>query len=161
MAALIDDKNIYLHNQRIGLVEPMNKKLSKRFLQCVINSQQFKKAIDDTSSGTRIQHTSPKKIGAVPVAIPPIEEQTEIVRRVEQLFAFADTIEQKANSALERVNNLPQSILAKAFKGELTAHWRAANPDLISGANSAEALLKKIKSKREASARNIKTKKNA
>ncbi|HMW48773.1 MAG TPA: hypothetical protein PKC70_10780, partial [Cellvibrionaceae bacterium] len=52
--------------------------------------------------------------------------------------------------ALERVNNLTQSILAKAFKGELTAHWRAANPDLICGENSAEALLKKIKSEREA-----------
>lgn len=148
VAALIDDKNIYLHNQRIGLVEPANKNLNKRFLQCVINSQEFKKIVDDTSSGTLIQHTSPKKIGAVPVAIPSTDEQTEIVRRVEQLFAFADTIEQKTNIALERVNNLTQSILAKAFRGELTADWRAANPELISGENSAEALLERIKAER-------------
>jgi type I restriction enzyme S subunit len=81
--------------------------------------------------------------------IPSIEEQTQIVRRVEELFAFADSIEQKANAALERVNNLTQSILAKAFRGELTADWRAANPELISGENSAEALLAKIQAERD------------
>lgn len=80
--------------------------------------------------------------------LPPFEEQTEIVRRVEQLFAYADSIEQKTNGALARVNNLTQSILTKAFRGELTADWRAANPDLISGDNSAEALLTKIKTER-------------
>ena len=73
-----------------------------------------------------------------------------VVRRVEELFDFADSIEQKAAAALERVNNLTQSILAKAFRGELTADWRAANPELISGDNSAEALLAKIQAEREA-----------
>lgn len=82
---------------------------------------------------------------------PPIKEQHEIVRRVEQLFAYADTIEKQVNAALARVNNLTQSILAKAFRGELTAQWRAENPDLISGENSATALLEKIKAERAAS----------
>ncbi|MEM5528247.1 restriction endonuclease subunit S [Gammaproteobacteria bacterium AS21] len=84
------------------------------------------------------------------IPVPPLEEQTEIVRRVEELFAFADSIEQKTNAALERVNNLTQSILAKAFRGELTADWRAQNPELISGDNSAEALLERIKAERAA-----------
>ena len=84
------------------------------------------------------------------IPLPPLGEQTEIVRRVEELFTFADSIEQKANAALERVNNLTQSILAKAFRGELTAQWRSENQDLITGDNSAEALLEKIKAEREA-----------
>lgn len=83
--------------------------------------------------------------------LPPLKEQHEIVRRVEQLFAYADTIEKQVNNALTRVNNLTQSILAKAFRGELTAQWRAENPDLISGENSAAALLEKIKAERAAS----------
>ena len=85
------------------------------------------------------------------VPLPSIEEQAEIVRRVEQLFAYTDTIEKQVNSALTRVNNLTQSILAKAFRGELTAQWRAENPSLISGENSAAALLEKIKAERAAS----------
>ena len=82
------------------------------------------------------------------VNLPSVSEQTEIVRRVEELFAFADRIEQTVQAALSRVNNLTQSILAKAFRGELTADWRAANPELISGDNSAEALLARIKAER-------------
>ena len=86
-----------------------------------------------------------KVLNELKLPIPDIKEQHEIVRRVEQLFAYADTIEKQVNNALARVNNLTQSILAKAFRGELTVQWRAENPDLISGENSAAALLEKIK----------------
>lgn len=80
--------------------------------------------------------------------LPNKEEQNEIVRRVEQLFAYADRIEQQAKAAKTRVDNLTQAILAKAFRGELTADWRAANPDLISDDNSAAALLARIQTER-------------
>jgi len=91
-----------------------------------------------------------KRIKELPVPYPELEEQTEIVRRVEQLFAYADTIEQQAKAAKERVDKLTQAILAKAFRGELTADWRAANPELISGDNSAAALLARIQAERAA-----------
>jgi hypothetical protein len=42
------------------------------------------------------------------------------------------------------------SHLPKVFRGELTADWRAANPDLISGDNSAAALLARIQAERAA-----------
>lgn len=102
-----------------------------------------------TTSGQK--GISGKDIKSQLVYLPPLKEQHEIVRRVEQLFAYADTIEKQVNSALTRVNSLTQSILAKAFRGELTAQWRAENPDLISGENSAAALLEKIKAERAAS----------
>lgn len=102
-----------------------------------------------TTSGQK--GISGKDIKSQVVLLPPVKEQAEIVRRVEQLFAYADTIEKQVNNALARVNNLTQSILAKAFRGELTAQWRAENPDLISGENSAAALLEKIKAERAAS----------
>ncbi|MEA9437075.1 restriction endonuclease subunit S [Aeromonas caviae] len=84
------------------------------------------------------------------INLPQVEEQTEIVRRVEQLFAYADSIELQAKAAKARVDNLTQAILAKAFRGELTADWRAANPVLISSDNSAAALLARIQAKRVA-----------
>lgn len=90
-------------------------------------------------------------LNVLPIGLPPEEEINEIVRRVEQLFTYADTIEKQVNNALVHVNSLTQSILAKAFRGELTAQWRAENPDLISGENSAAALLETIKAERAAS----------
>ncbi|HFV8625709.1 TPA: restriction endonuclease subunit S, partial [Escherichia coli] len=97
------------------------------------------------SDGVSQSNINAQKLIAYPITVPPLPEQHEIVRRVEQLFAYADTIEKQVNNALARVNNLTQSILAKAFRGELTAQWRAENPELISGENSAAALLEKIK----------------
>ena len=103
------------------------------------------------SDGVSQSNINAQKLIAYPITVPPLPEQHEIVRRVEQLFAYADTIEKQVNNALARVNNLTQSILAKAFRGELTAQWRAENPELISGKNSAAALLEKIKAERAAS----------
>ena len=103
----------------------------------------------EDSASTAQPVISGAKIYPILIELPPLEEQTEIVRRVEQLFAFADQIEKQVKNAQSRVNNLTQSILAKAFRGELTADWRAANPDLITGENSAQALLAKIKAERD------------
>ena len=51
--------------------------------------------------------------------LPPLEEQKEIVRRVEALFKIADQIEERYKKGRTYVDKLTQSILAKAFRGEL------------------------------------------
>jgi type I restriction enzyme S subunit len=51
--------------------------------------------------------------------LPPLEEQKEIVRQVDKLFAFADKLELHYQKAKARVDKLSQSVLAKAFRGEL------------------------------------------
>ena len=125
--------------------------LNAEFLNYQLNSPKAKdycKAVK--SDGVSQSNINAKKLAAYPLSCPPIEEQTEIVRRVDQLFAHADRIEQQVNNALARVNNLTQSILAKAFQGELTEQWRKDNPELITGENSAEALLERIKAERAA-----------
>jgi type I restriction enzyme S subunit len=134
-------------NQACAAILVDEKKVSKEFLKLRLqeNYEETRKA----AVGGAQPNLNLNKVREITVDLPSELEQAEIVRRVEQLFAFADSIEQKTNAALERVNNLTQSILAKAFRGELTADWRAANPDLISGENSAEALLAKIQAERE------------
>ena len=70
-----------------------------------------------------------------------IDEQREIVKRILQLFAFADKIEARYNKAKAMLDKVPQSILAKAFRGELVSQ----NPD----DEPASALLERIKSEKE------------
>ncbi|MFT5543702.1 MAG: type I restriction enzyme S subunit [Arenicella sp.] len=122
-----------------------------KFLVMQLNSSSALEKIETLKTGISESgmNLTQKKFKELPLLWPSLEEQTEIVCRVEELFTFADSIEQKANVALARVNNITQSILAKAFRGELTAGWRAANPELISDEKSAEALLAKIKAERE------------
>ena len=53
------------------------------------------------------------------VSLPTLPEQQEIVRRVEDLFAFADRIEARLATAQKTVERLTPATLAKAFRGEL------------------------------------------
>lgn len=60
-----------------------------------------------------------KSLSALPIPLPPLAEQHEIVRRVEALLARADRIEKRLATATRRVETLTQAILAQAFRGEL------------------------------------------
>ncbi|MCZ8956546.1 restriction endonuclease subunit S [Escherichia albertii] len=141
-----------VHQNHLIKVRANREKISPRFLLFYLMSAQGKaEIINRATSGAGLYTLSISKISSIMVPLYSLYEQAEIVRRVEQLFAYADTIEKQVNNALARVNNLTQSILAKAFRGELTAQWRAENPELISGENSAAALLEKIKAERAAS----------
>lgn len=51
--------------------------------------------------------------------VPPLDEQKEIVRRVQSLLAVADRIEARYEALREKVEVLPQALLGKAFRGEL------------------------------------------
>jgi type I restriction enzyme S subunit len=134
-------------------------KTTAEFINIALNSPQGRSYCWRVKSdGVSQSNINAKKLAAYPLNLPSMPEQTEIVRQVEQLFAHADRIEQGLKAAQARVDQLTQSILARAFSGELTADWRAQNPDLISGDNSAAALLQRIQAER-AAAKPAKTRK--
>ncbi|MFL7025221.1 restriction endonuclease subunit S [Enterovibrio norvegicus] len=142
-------KNLMLSDKVLRLVM---EEANKPWVSIFLRSKAGRKEIESRSTGNQMSMRNIGQKALLDIGLPKAteSEQTEIVRRVEELFAFADKVEAQVNVAQARVNNLTQSILAKAFRGELTAEWRAANPDLISGENSAEALLERIKAEREA-----------
>ena len=70
-----------------------------------------------------------------------MDEQHEIVRRVEVLFAFADRLEARYAAARQQVEQLTPALLAKAFRGELVPQDPADEP--------AAELLKRLAAQRE------------
>ena len=58
----------------------------------------------------------------IPVSVPSLPEQQEIVRRVEGLFALADQIETRLAAAQRQVDAITPSLLARAFAGKLVPH---------------------------------------
>ena len=59
------------------------------------------------------------KLRMMPVPLPPLDEQREIVRRMKEAFAFADTAEKAIDHALAEAERLPRAILERAMRGEL------------------------------------------
>ena len=147
--ANIDIKEKFALAQRAICLQ-FTAKINPYFASIYLQSSEFQKELNENATGSTVKGIKAALLKKIIVKFPSNDEQTEIVRKVEELLVFADSIEQKSKAAFERVNKLTQSILAKAFRGELTTDWRAANPALISGENSAEALLEKIKAEREA-----------
>jgi len=77
------------------------------------------KKLNDLFTGTTIKHLTGRSLGRYPLVIPPLEEQKEIVRQVDRLFSFADKLERHYQKAKDKLDKLPQAVLAKAFRGEL------------------------------------------
>jgi len=91
--------------------------------------------ISSTTSG--LYTLSVKKVNNLPLPLPPFEEQHEIVRQVDKYLNFADKLEAHYNKAKDKLDRLPQSVLARAFRGELVPQGPNDEPT--------EKLLERIK----------------
>lgn len=90
-----------------------------RFARIVFSAPFFQEQLHSVMEQTTRNQVPITKQASLNFVCPPIEEQREIVRRVEELFAIADRIEAQYQAARARVDRLTQSLLAKAFRGEL------------------------------------------
>jgi type I restriction enzyme S subunit len=97
-----------------------NKDIDPRFVLYWVLSPIGREQIVKVASSTTGLHTlSVSKVGALSLDLPPLDEQTEIVRRVEILFTFADRLEARLTHARAAADRLTPAMLAKAFRGEL------------------------------------------
>ena len=99
-----------------------NNKILNEYLFYSLSSIIVKNYYKDNASGTagNMPKINQEIVSKTPINLPPILEQQEIVYRVESLFAKADAIEQQYETLKAKIDSLPQAILHKAFKGELT-----------------------------------------
>ena len=72
-----------------------------------------------SGQGTTVTTIYMPALKGLRIAVPSTEEQTEIVRRVEILFAYADRLEARLQAARTAAERLTPALLATAFRGEL------------------------------------------
>lgn len=121
---------------------PIETPMNPKYLWLWMLSQQFTDWASNAESRTVLPKINQVQLSKIPVPVPPPAEQTEIVRRVELLFAFADRLEARLAAARRQVGQLTPALLAKAFRGELVAQNPADEP--------AAELLKRLAAQREA-----------
>jgi type I restriction enzyme, S subunit len=92
------------------------------------------------SDGVSQSNINAKKLAAFQFDLPTVEEQKEIIRRVEILFTFADRLESRYQAARAKCDQLTPALLEKAFQGELVPQDPNDEP--------ASVLLERIKSLR-------------
>lgn len=115
------------------------------YLSLALSAPDARHTIELTARSTSgVNNINTEEIKVIGIKLPNRTEQTEIVRRVEKLFAYADRIEARYHAARARVDKLTPAILAKAFRGELVPQ----NPD----DEPASVLLDRIRASRAANA---------
>jgi type I restriction enzyme, S subunit len=114
------------------------------WLEQFIRSSSYLEQIGAAGAGIGMQNVNATKLAAVVLPLPPAAEQSRIVTKVEVLTVRS----RQARAALDAVPPLleqfRQSILAAAFRGDLTADWRAKNPNV----EPADKLIARIRAER-------------
>jgi type I restriction enzyme S subunit len=126
-------------SREIAVVPVDEDKFLPEFLAFYIASQGAQSWLLGVEKGVAYTGINLVDLRALPVRQPPIREQQEIIRRVQELFALADQLEAKLTTARRIVERLTPALLAKAFRGELVPQDPSDEP--------ASELLAKLKGK--------------
>ncbi|NDW20400.1 restriction endonuclease subunit S [Alteromonas hispanica] len=130
----------YTLSANVILIQPLLDVVLPEYLTFFLSAPTTMNEVAKQSNSTSQAAFGIKKMRAFNCELPDLREQTEIVRQIEQYFALAGTLEKHLANAKIRVDNLTQSILAKAFRGELVPQDPNDEP--------ADKLLERIKAAR-------------
>lgn len=103
----------------------LNKDIYYKYISYFLRSEISQKNISETIMSAAQGKLALTRIKKLPVYLPSLQEQQKIVSRVESLFAKADAIEEKYKNLKAKIETLPQTILHKAFKGELSEQFES------------------------------------
>jgi len=106
-------------NQAITLFRPKEYLNNKYLYYFFCEGSSVNSVIDKTRGVVGQVNISLSQCRDFSISIPPMEEQLEIVKRIEVLFNILDDAERRYQVLCDKVDKLPQALLCKAFKGEL------------------------------------------
>ena len=101
--------------------------------------------INEYVTGTAQPKLNQRNLNKIPVRIPSIEEQHQIVQEIESRLSVCDKVEESITESLEKARALRQSILKKAFEGTLLSIKEIAACKAAPDYEPASVLLEKIK----------------
>jgi type I restriction enzyme S subunit len=117
---------------------------SAEYLKYLLRAPAIKDVVLEEVRGVAQQKLSLKRFRKIPFPLAPVNEQRRIVAKIDALTAKSRRAKEALDAIPPLLDKLRQSILAAAFRGDLTADWRAAHPDVV----PASQLLERIRAER-------------
>jgi type I restriction enzyme S subunit len=116
-AAVFDIEKKSNINQAVALIRLADKKFN-RFLNYLLNSEFAKNYYSQNKVDVARANLSLSDVANIPIPLPPLEEQKEIVRILDRILCKEDKSKELIDLE-EHIDLLEKSILSKAFRGEL------------------------------------------
>ena len=98
--------------------------------------------LDRYFTGSTIKHLTCESLARFPIPLPPLAEQRRIVAEVERRLSVVQQSQAAVEASLKRAERLRQSILKRAFSGQLIPQDPSDEP--------ASVLLERVKAERQA-----------
>jgi type I restriction enzyme S subunit len=117
------------------------KQCNNQYLSLWLRSPMCQDIIDAKTLSAAQGKLALTRIKTIPIPLPSIKEQKEMVKRVGKNFQAIDRLEQEYQKAMKFLDRLEQSTLAKAFRGEIVPQDPNEEP--------ASILLERIQKERE------------
>lgn len=109
-----------------------------------VRSEEFVREMSTLVQGALYPAVKSKDVRDYRISVPPLNEQKRIVAKIEELQSLSRRAREALETVPELLEQLRQSILATAFRGDMTRQWREQNPV----AEPASELLKRIRIER-------------
>ncbi len=116
--AIISDETHFAIDRNIAVIRPKTEVLVQ-YLNFVLNNSETLQVLKTSSGSSAQPHLYLTDLKKLEFNLPSLDEQEEIVKKVQSLYQIADLVEKQIEVTEKRTNKLTQSILAKAFRGEL------------------------------------------
>jgi len=111
-SAIVPRSGLYLHNQRLGLIQVLDqKKTDKGFFYYLFNSKPVRQQIRASASGTKIRHTAPSRIEDVIVRVPPLPLQ----RRIAGILSAYDALIENNERRLRILERMARALYREWF----------------------------------------------
>lgn len=97
----------------------VNNMVFNKFVYCLFTLYAQNGYLEKYFTGTTIKHLTGQSLKSIEIPLPPLAEQQRIVAEIESRLSQASTSSAYIENALQQSEALRQSILKKAFSGEL------------------------------------------
>lgn len=108
-----------IHQNHVFRARLLSQDLNPKFVSWYANTAGQRFFFDQGKHTTNLASISMSKLKALPIPVPPPAEQHRIVAEVERRFSVIEELEATVAANLQRAARLRQSILDRAFRGEL------------------------------------------
>ena len=116
------DQDTYSTAQRVivlQLREEFLNKVNNKYVMYHMLDEKFQTQLQDQKTGSTVAGIKAAKLKLIPIVLPSADEQEEVVRILDSLFAKEQQAKEAVEAVLEKIDLLKKSILARAFRGEL------------------------------------------
>lgn len=119
MAATVPQKYDGYNAIDVVIAVPKKEFILSQYLAQYTNSPYGLEIVRKNQHGAAQGHLNVKEYGNLPIFLPNIPEQYSLLKKIESRLSVCDNIEQTIDTSLQQAEALRQSILKRAFEGEL------------------------------------------